>query len=254
MGHAGQDPGPPRMVALPGPRVGGRSRSTRSSSGSRRSCARNVPTSSSRSARTASPGIRITSRSAGPRRAAFHALRADGLDGFRRLIHVALPAVDAGHVERAARSRRDASPWIPRSCTSHVACPTRPSGSASTRAPSRNASSTRSRDHRTQASDFDSLLSDEERLDAAARAYGIVAWPPWEPGDDVVTDAFEGLTDRARRAIGSADGHRDPPDRRRRVRGMPALARAVVQRLGHPGGHDPRTPDPRGGSVARGVR
>jgi hypothetical protein len=48
-------------------------------------------------------------------------------------------------------------------------------------------------DHRTQASDFDSLLSDEERLDAAARAYGIVAWPPWAPGDDVVTDAFEGL-------------------------------------------------------------
>ena len=48
-------------------------------------------------------------------------------------------------------------------------------------------------DHRTQASDFDSLLSDEERLDAAARAYGIVAWPPWEPGDDVVTDVFEGL-------------------------------------------------------------
>ncbi len=48
-------------------------------------------------------------------------------------------------------------------------------------------------EHRTQASDFDSPLSDEERLEAAARAYGLIAWPPWEPGDDVVTDAFEGL-------------------------------------------------------------
>ena len=49
------------------------------------------------------------------------------------------------------------------------------------------------KEHRTQASDFDTLLSDEERLEAASRASGLVAWPPWEPRDDLVTDAFEGL-------------------------------------------------------------
>jgi len=124
--------------------------------------------------------------------AAFHALRAEGLDGFRRLIHVALPQsmLDRWNAQLVAQGREPMDPtqlYQPRGV---------PDGSVGF---SVDTSAVAQRivdalgDHRTQASDFDSLLSEEERLDAAARAFGIVAWPPWEPGDDVVTDAFEGL-------------------------------------------------------------
>ena len=124
--------------------------------------------------------------------AAFDALRAEGPDGFRRLIHVALPQsmLDRWNAQLVAQGREPMDPtqmYQPRGV---------PDASIGF---SVDTSSVAQRivdaldDHRTQASDFDSLLSDEERLDAAARAFGIVAWPAWEPGDAVVTDAFEGI-------------------------------------------------------------
>jgi LmbE family N-acetylglucosaminyl deacetylase len=123
---------------------------------------------------------------------AFHALRTDGTDGFRRLIRVAIPQsmLDSWNEKLIAQGNEPMDPtelYQPRGVpdaslgfsvdTSSVA--ERIVGAL--------------REHRTQASDFDSLLSDEERLEAAARAHGIIAWPPQESSDAVVTDAFEGL-------------------------------------------------------------
>lgn len=124
--------------------------------------------------------------------AAFHALRAEGLEGFRRLIHVALPQsmLDRWNQQLIAQGRE---PMDPTQLYQPRGVPDASVGfSVDTSAVAQRVVDALG-DHRTQASDFDSLLSDEERLDAAAHAYGIVAWPQWEPGDDVVTDAFEGL-------------------------------------------------------------
>jgi LmbE family N-acetylglucosaminyl deacetylase len=56
------------------------------------------------------------------------------------------------------------------------------------------------REHRTQASGFEER-SEEQQLAAVATERGVVAWPPWSPGDGVLTDVFEGLDapDRSRR-------------------------------------------------------
>ena len=123
---------------------------------------------------------------------AFHMARAGSVDGFRRLIRVALPQslLDAWNAKLIAAGKEPMDPtqlYQPRGV---------PDASLGF---SVDTSSVAQRivvaleEHRTQASDFDSLLTDEERLEAAARAHGIIAWPPPAPGDRVVTDAFEGL-------------------------------------------------------------
>jgi LmbE family N-acetylglucosaminyl deacetylase len=124
--------------------------------------------------------------------AAFHALRAEGSDGFRRLIHVALPQsmLDTWNAKLIAQGREPMDPtqlYQPRGVPDASLA-----FSVDTRAVAQRIVDALD-EHRTQASDFDSRLSDEERLEAAARAYGLIAWPPWEPGDAVVNDAFEGL-------------------------------------------------------------
>jgi LmbE family N-acetylglucosaminyl deacetylase len=45
------------------------------------------------------------------------------------------------------------------------------------------------REHATQAADFGDQ-SDEMMLEGFAHEYGVVAWPPWKPGDPVLTDVF----------------------------------------------------------------
>jgi LmbE family N-acetylglucosaminyl deacetylase len=123
---------------------------------------------------------------------AFHALRAEAPDGFRRLIRVALPqSMLDGWNEKLVAQGRD--PMDPTQLYQPRGVPDASIGfSVDTSSVARRIVAALE-EHRTQASDFDSLLSDEERLEAGSRAHGLIAWPPWEPGDDVVTDAFAGL-------------------------------------------------------------
>jgi LmbE family N-acetylglucosaminyl deacetylase len=123
---------------------------------------------------------------------AFHTLREEGPDGFRRLIRVAIPQslLDTWNDQLIAQGREPMDPtqmYQPRGVPDASVGFTVDTSSVAHRIVDA------LREHRTQASDFDSLLSDEERLEAAGRASGIVAWPPWEPCDRVVRDAFEGL-------------------------------------------------------------
>ena len=190
----GQDPGPPRVLAVP-----------------RRRAWRTLPFDElvervAAILREEHPDVvitfgprrhhrpcRITSRSAGRRPSAFHALpgrRARRVPAAVVLVH---PELDAGHVERGAR-RAGQEPIDPTQPFQPRGVPDAPIGvdvdcsSDVAQASSRRSAITARR--RTTSLD---CCSDEERLDAAARAHGIVAWPPWEPGDDVVTDVFEGL-------------------------------------------------------------
>jgi LmbE family N-acetylglucosaminyl deacetylase len=123
---------------------------------------------------------------------AFHALRGEGADGFRRLIRVAIPQsmLDTWNDRLVAQGREPMDPtqlYQPRGVPDASLGFVVDTGSVAHRIVAA------LEEHRTQASDFDALLSDEERLEAAARAYGMIAWPPWEPGDAVVSDAFAGL-------------------------------------------------------------
>ena len=123
---------------------------------------------------------------------AFHSVRAERPDGFRRLIHVALPQsmLDTWNERLIAQGRE---PMDPTQLYQPRGVPDASIGfSVDTRSVAQRIVAAL-KEHRTQASDFDSLLSNDERLEAAARAHGTIAWPPWEPGDAVVTDAFEGL-------------------------------------------------------------
>ena len=108
----------------------------------------------------------------GPRRRRSTRSGPKGSDGFRRLIHVALPQsmLDTWNEQLIAQGREPMDPtqlYQPRGV---------PDASIGF---SVDTSSVAQRivaaleEHRTQASDFDSLLSDEERLEAAARAHGI---------------------------------------------------------------------------------
>lgn len=122
----------------------------------------------------------------------FHALRAEGTDGFRRLIRVAIPQsmLETWNERLIAQGREPMDPtqmYQPRGVPDASIGFSVDTSSAAQRIVAA------LKEHRTQASDFDSLLSIDERLEAAARAHGMIAWPPWEPGDAVVTDAFEGL-------------------------------------------------------------
>ena len=122
----------------------------------------------------------------------FHALRAEGTDGFRRLIRVAIPQsmLETWNERLIAQGREPMDPtqmYQPRGVPDASIGFSVDTSSAAQRIVAA------LKEHRTQAPDFDSLLSDDERLEAAARAHGMIAWPPWEPGDAVVTDAFEGL-------------------------------------------------------------
>ncbi len=123
---------------------------------------------------------------------AFHAVRAEGSDGFHRLIRVAIPQsmLDVWNDKLIAQGRE---PMDPTQLYQPRGVPDASLGfSADTSSVARRIVAAL-QEHRTQASDFDSLLSDEERLEAAATAHGLIAWPPWEPGDGLVTDAFEGI-------------------------------------------------------------
>jgi LmbE family N-acetylglucosaminyl deacetylase len=124
--------------------------------------------------------------------AAFHELRAEGTDGFRRLIRVALPQslLDTWNEQLVAKGRE---PMDPTKLYQPRGVPDASIGfSVNTSAVAQRILDAL-KEHRTQASDFNSHLSHEEQLDAASTAHGVIAWPPWEPGDDVVNDAFGGL-------------------------------------------------------------
>ena len=148
--------------------------------------------------RRRSPGIPITSRSARRRRRRSTASGPRARTGFRRLIHVAHPAVADGHVEREADRAG------PRADGPDAAV----SAARGARRVDRVLASTPSsvahsivaalREHRTQASDLDALLSDEEQLEAAAtRARARSRGRRGSRATAVVTDVFEGSADRA---------------------------------------------------------
>ena len=123
---------------------------------------------------------------------AFHRLRTEGPGGLRRLIHVAIPRslVDTWNARLVAQGREPIDPtqmYQPRGVPDETIGFVADTSAVAHRVVGA------LREHRTQASDFEERLSDDDRLDAASRAHGVIAWPPWEPGDPVLHDAFEGL-------------------------------------------------------------
>jgi LmbE family N-acetylglucosaminyl deacetylase len=123
---------------------------------------------------------------------AFHRLRTEGVQGFRRLIRVAIPAsmIDAWNANLVASGREPFDPtqlYQPRGVPDEALGLDVDTRSVASRVVEA------IREHRTQAADLEERLSDDEQLQAASREHGLIAWRPWKPGDPVLRDAFEGL-------------------------------------------------------------
>lgn len=122
---------------------------------------------------------------------AFHRVRAEGGPGLSRLIHDALP-----ESALAAWNRRlvDAGlpPFDPTQPFQPRGVPDETIGLAV------DASSVADRvlaalhEHRTQADDL-RAMSDDDWRDAMSHEWGVVAWPPREPGASPLCDVFEGI-------------------------------------------------------------
>ena len=123
---------------------------------------------------------------------AFHRLRREGVDGFRRLIRVAIAAsaIDEWNEKLVASGREPIDPtqlYQPRGVADEtLGLDVDTSGVAPRVVEAL-------REHRSQAADLEERFSDDEQLQVASRERGLIAWPPWQPGDPVVRDAFEGL-------------------------------------------------------------
>jgi LmbE family N-acetylglucosaminyl deacetylase len=122
---------------------------------------------------------------------AFHRLRTAGIDGFRRLIRVALSAseIDAWNAKLLASGRE---PFDPTELYQPRGVPDETLGLDVDTTGVAQRVVDALREHRTQAAEMEDL-SDEEQLQVVSRERGLIAWPPWKPGDAVLHDAFEGL-------------------------------------------------------------
>jgi LmbE family N-acetylglucosaminyl deacetylase len=124
--------------------------------------------------------------------AAFHRLRNEGIEGFRRLIRVAIPAssIDAWNERLVAAGREPIDPtqmYQPRGVPDEtLGLDVDTSGVAQRVVEAL-------REHKTQAADLEDRFPDEEQLALVSRERGLIAWPPWEPGDPMLRDAFDGL-------------------------------------------------------------
>ena len=123
---------------------------------------------------------------------AFHRLRTEGVPGFHRLIRVAIPGslIDVWNERLVASGREPFDPtqlYQPRGVpdgTIGLAVDTSSVASRVVRA---------LREHRTQAGDIQEQMSEDEQLQAVSREHGVIAWPPPQPGDPVLSDVFDGL-------------------------------------------------------------
>jgi LmbE family N-acetylglucosaminyl deacetylase len=123
--------------------------------------------------------------------AAFHRGRGDGLGGFQRLVHSAIPGstIVAWNERLVASGREPFDPtelYQPRGVPDDTIGLRVDTGSVVPRVLAA------LREHRTQADDVGEL-SDEEQRQALSREHGVIAWPPREPGAPVLGSVFEGI-------------------------------------------------------------
>ncbi len=122
---------------------------------------------------------------------AFHRLRSESVGGFQRLLHGAIPMSEierwnemliADGKEPFRQDRLYDPHGVPDETIGFVVDRTAvvPRVLAALR------------EHRTQSSTFEQRTEDQQ-LAALSIERGIIAWPPWSPGDAVITDVFEGL-------------------------------------------------------------
>ncbi len=122
---------------------------------------------------------------------AFDRLRGEGLDGFRRLVHIAIPTslIDRWNEQRVASGEEPIDPtqlYQPRGVPDETLGIRIDTSTVAPRVVEA------LHEHRTQASDIQES-SEEDQLQMMSREHGVIAWPEWMPGDPVLGDVFEGL-------------------------------------------------------------
>lgn len=123
---------------------------------------------------------------------AFHRLRNEGIEGFHRLIRVAIPrSLIDGWNERLVASGRE--PFDPTQLYQPRGVPDETIGLAVDTSGVASLVVRALREHRTQAGDIQEQMSEDEQIQAVSRENGVIVWPPPEPGASVLRDVFEGL-------------------------------------------------------------
>lgn len=122
---------------------------------------------------------------------AFHQLREEGLGGFSRLLYVAIPLSEllrwnemlmADGKEPYRQDRLYDPHGVPDETIGFVVDRTAVAARVLAAL----------REHRTQASGFEDRPEDQQ-LAAVSTERGVVAWPPWSPGDPVLSDVLASL-------------------------------------------------------------
>jgi LmbE family N-acetylglucosaminyl deacetylase len=124
---------------------------------------------------------------------AFERLRAEGLGGFRRLLHHALPQslLDAWNEQLVAQGKE---PLDPTQLYQPRGVPDEEIGVQVDCTPVIDRKLAAVREHATQAGDDDEAMgSEEDRRRAFSIETHVIAWPRRTPGDAVLGDVFEGL-------------------------------------------------------------
>lgn len=122
--------------------------------------------------------------------AAFHRLRAEGGDGFRRLIHDAIPQsrLDRWNEQLVADGHEPMDPtqlYQPRGVPDETIGLEIDTSAVAARVVAA------LREHRTQASAWD--MSEDELMGLASSEHAVIAWPERPPGAPLLHDVFDGL-------------------------------------------------------------
>ena len=123
--------------------------------------------------------------------AAFHRLRAEAVDGFERLIRVAVPQslLDGWNEQLVAAGKEPMDPtqlYQPRGVPDDTIGLRVDTSSVAARVVQA------LREHHTQAGDIQDM-TDDEQLEMLSREHGVVDWPPRGSADPVLHDVFDRL-------------------------------------------------------------
>jgi LmbE family N-acetylglucosaminyl deacetylase len=122
---------------------------------------------------------------------AFHRLRGEAVGGFQRLLYTAIPESELQRWnQRLIAEGRE--PYRQDRLYDPHSLPDETIGVVVDRTSVAPRVLAALREHRTQTTGFEGW-PEEQQLAALATEHWMVAWPPWSPGDPVLSDVFEGL-------------------------------------------------------------
>jgi LmbE family N-acetylglucosaminyl deacetylase len=123
---------------------------------------------------------------------AFHELRLEGHDGFRRLFQTAIPqtSIDEWNAKLVEAGRE---PFDPTKVFDPRGVPDDTIGLVVDTSAVAQRVVAALREHKTQANDMAAEMTEDDLMQIASSEHAVLAWPVREPGGPMLHDVFEGL-------------------------------------------------------------